>query len=244
MNRYIIAAATAAFLAVVAYWVRFSVFLDQELSTSSTAWSEFGSYVGGVLGPFLTFFTLIFMVKTLDSQNKANMALRDDAKENEKAERLKSFSDLLFNMIDSQKSLLERFKIDFPVDGVKITKRGAEAIMKIEAEIGLLRNLGGSDKRITDYIEETDSTDQIFGIVRAFYICVKMISDKLADTKGFSLEVREDYFNTLINFTDFSQLRLIIMGIQFMDWEAARYLRMNSEFVAVLNAAGAPLDPY
>ncbi|KWI47872.1 hypothetical protein WT72_30360 [Burkholderia pseudomultivorans] len=116
--------------------------------------------------------------------------------------------------------------------------------MKIEAEIGLLRDLGCSDKRITDYIEETDSTDQIFGVVRAFYICVKMISDKLADAKGFSLEVREDYFNTLINFTDFSQLRLIIMGIQFMDCEAARYLRMNSEFVAVLKAAGASLDPY
>ncbi|WP_063901886.1 hypothetical protein [Burkholderia pseudomultivorans] len=244
MNRYIIAAATTAFFAVAAYWVRFSLFLDQELSTSSTAWSEFGSYVGGVLGPILTFFTLIFMVKTLDSQNKANAALRDDAKENEKTERLKSFSDLLFNMIDSQKSLLERFKIDFPIDGAKITKRGAEAIMKIEAEIGLLRDLGCSDKRITDYIEETDSTDQIFGVVRAFYICVKMISDKLADAKGFSLEVREDYFNTLINFTDFSQLRLIIMGIQFMDCEAARYLRMNSEFVAVLKAAGASLDPY
>ncbi|MEK6352090.1 MAG: hypothetical protein V4796_02205 [Burkholderia cenocepacia] len=244
MNRYIIAAAIAAFLAVVAYWVRFSLFLDQELSTSSTAWSEFGSYVGGVLGPLLTFFTLIFMVKTLDSQNKANAALREDAKENEKAERLKSFSALFFNMIDSQKLLLDRFRIDFPVDGVKVTKRGADAIMKIESEIGLLRELGATDQHVTEYIEKTDSTDQIFGIVRAFYICVKMISDKLADDKGFSTDVRNDYFNTLINFTDFSQLRLIIMGIQFMDWEAARYLRKNNEFVAVLNAAGASLDPY
>ncbi|MDA0576229.1 hypothetical protein [Burkholderia gladioli] len=167
MNRYIIAAMITAFLAVAAYWVRFSLFLDQELSTSSTAWSEFGSYVGGVVGPILTFFTLVFMVKTLDSQNKANMALREDAKESEKAERLKSFSDLLFNMIDSQKSLLERFRIDFPVDGVKVTKRGADAIMKIESEIELLRDLGGSDQRITDYIEKTDSTDQIFGIGRS-----------------------------------------------------------------------------
>lgn len=244
MNRYIIAAAIAALLAVAAYWVRFSLLLDQGFSTSSTAWSEFGSYVGGVLGPILTFFTLIFMVKTLDSQNKANAALRDEAKENEKSEQLKSFSALFFNMIDSQKLLLEKFKIDFPVDSVKVAKRGVDAIMKIEAEINLLRGWGGSDQSICDYIEKTDSTDQIFGIVRAFYICVKMISDKLSDTKGFSLEVREDYFNTLINFTDFAQLRLVIMGVQFMDWEAARYLRKNSEFVAVLNAAGATLDRY
>ncbi|WP_063800625.1 hypothetical protein [Burkholderia cepacia] len=244
MNRYIIAAAIAALLAVAAYWVRFSLLLDQDFSTSSTAWSEFGSYVGGVLGPILTFFTLIFMVKTLDSQNKANEALRDEAKENERADRLKSFSALFFNMIESQKLLLEKFKIDFPVGNAMITKRGAEAVMKIEEEIALLRSLGASDQRVADYIDKTDSSDQIFGILRAFYICVKMISDKLSDAKGFSLEAREDYFSTLINFTDFSQLRLVIMGIQFMDWEAARYLRKNSEFVAVLTAARAPLDPY
>jgi uncharacterized membrane protein len=241
---YVLVAAISVLLAVAAYYVHFAVFLHEGFSSDPTTWGDFGSYVGGVLGPILSFISLLFIIKSLRLQNEANEALRNGAKDNERSDQLKSFSALFFNMIDSQKSLLDKFKIVFSENGVSITRRGVDAIMKIEDEIRLLRDIGGTDARIADYIREVDSADQIFGILRAFYISVKMISEKLSAVNGFSVDERVDFFNTLINFTDFSQLRLVIMGIQFIDSPAASYLKGNGEFVSVLKVSGLPLNLY
>jgi len=241
---YVVVAAISVLLAVAAYYARFAVFLSQGFSSDPTTWGDFGSYVGGVLGPILSFISLIFIIKSLRLQNEANEALRKQAQESERSDQLKSFSVLFFNMIDSQKSLLEKFKILFFENGVGITRRGVDAIVKIEDEIKVLRDLGGSDERVAAYIEDVDATDQIFGILRAFYISVKMVSEKLSDSKGFSGSERIDFLNTLINFTDFSQLRLVVMGIQFIDSAAASYLKGSDEFVSVLNISGLRLNLY
>ncbi|SOZ49326.1 conserved hypothetical protein [Cupriavidus taiwanensis] len=245
MIRYVVVAAISVLLTIAAYFIWFYVHLNQEISPKSSTWGEFGSYVGGVLGPVLSFISLFFLIKSLTLQNQANEALRNEAKEAEKSEQLKAFSAVFFHMIDSQKVLLEKLAIDHRLeDGSIVTKTGAAAIITIENEVKKLRSIGAEDEHIAEYITKIDSTDQIFGILRAFYVTTKMVSEKITDQRGFSTIERTDFFNTLLAFTDFAQLRLIIMGIQFTDSAAARYLRGNGELISVLRDAHLPLDLY
>lgn len=244
INRYVIAAAISILGVAAAYWYQFAIVLGYGISADGAAWENFGSYVGGVAGPIVSFISLFFIVQSLRLQNEANEALKNELKGNEKSEKLKSFSALFFNMIESQKTLLEKFKIPFSENGVSISRRGVDAIMKIEDDVAELRRIGGSDESIKQYVKDLDVSDQIFGILRAFYISIKMVSEKLSNTEGFSRAEREDYFNTLLNFTDFAQLRLIVMGMQFIDCTASNYLSNNNEFVSVLSDAGITLPLY
>lgn len=93
-------------------------------------------------------------------------------------------------------------------------------------------------------MDDIDGGDQIFGLSRAFYIIVMLIADQLSDTKGFSLEDREAHFKALINFTDFAQLRLIMIRIQFLDCESAKYLRSSYEFKKVVEDLGLSYELY
>ncbi|TCW80669.1 hypothetical protein C5O80_27060 [Burkholderia sp. SRS-46] len=107
-----------------------------------------------------------------------------------------------------------------------------------------MREVNATNDQLKQYVERIDSTDQIFGVVRAFYISVKLVSEKLSDTQGFSVVERKDFLGTLINLTDFAQLRLILLGVQLIDSKAAKYLRNEQEFVSVLRDVGLNLDPY
>lgn len=245
MIRYIVVAAISVLLTVAAYFGWFYVHLNEGISPKSSTWGEFGSYVGGVLGPVLSFISLFFLIRSLTLQNEANISLRNEAKEAEKSEQLKSFSAIFFHMIDSQKILFEKFTFRKAMNnGQAVMEFGATGIISIEEEIRKLRGLGAKDEHISEYIEKIDSTDQIFGILRAFYVTIKMVSDKITDQRGFSAVERKDFFNTLIAFTDFAHLRLVVMGIQFIDCPAATYLKENSEFTSVLKDARLPLDVY
>lgn len=255
---YIAAAAISLLIIFGAYWAEFSFINGLGIIPDASAWGNFGSYVGGLAGPALSFISLLFLIKTLTlqnealklqnltlrAQNEANDALKEDALNNRKAEKLRSFSDLFFNLISTQRTLLDKFSITFLVNGVSVTKGGVEAIMEIEKEVSLLRQANVSHDGLRQYIEQIDSIDQIYGILRAFYISVKLISEKLSEEQGFSGVERRDFFNTLINLTDFSHVRLILLAVQFIDKNPADYLRRHSEFVSVLQAVGLALDPY
>ena len=75
-------------------------------------------------------------------------------------------------------------------------------------------------------------------MVRSFYIAVKIVTDKLSEEQGFDSHDRLVHLQTLINFTDFSQLRLILIIIQFMNFKSVQYLKTNAEFNEVLNEVG------
>jgi hypothetical protein len=241
---YIAAAAISMLAIVAAYCLEFIGRPGFEIVPDTSVWGNFGSYVGGLAGPTLSFITMFFLIRSLKLQNEANEALRSELKNNEKTEKLKSFSDLFFNLINSQRSLLDKFSIKLLENNSTITVFGVDAILAIERRIHELRNANATDQDLKDFVEEIDSTDQIFGIVRAFYISVKMVTDKLKDSKEFSIIERKDFLNTLINFTDFAQIRLILLGIQLLDIKAAHYLRNEKEFVSVLHDLGLHLDPY
>lgn len=116
--------------------------------------------------------------------------------------------------------------------------------MKIENGIEEIREKYKGNEKITEYLEELDKNDQIFGLSRAFYIMILMIQEKLCDSEGFTKKDRAAHFKALINFTDFAQLRLIMICIQFMDYESCKYIRSSSEFESVIKDLGLNYELY
>lgn len=242
-NLYILVAAISMIVVAAFYVIKFFGILGFGLADDSAIWGQFGDYMGGSLNPILSFISIILLIKSLNLQNQANFDLRDEVKENRKTEKLRSFSTLFFNMISSQKSLLDSFTVDLNFKNITIPP-GASTITSIEDEIEKFRDNGGNDATITSFLERIDIDDRIYGMLRAFYVTVKIVSEKLSNENGFSIVDRKDHLLTLINFTDFAQLRLIIMAIQFMDYPICEYLRNNPDFSSVLTDVGLHLDPY
>jgi hypothetical protein len=243
INRYTVIAALFIFGVLGSYVVQFHFMLGLPLSNDAAVWGQLGDYFGGLLNPMLSFISLVLLIKSLTLQNQANQDLRDEINNTRKSEKLRSFEVQLFNMIDSQRTALDAFKLEFEENGTLVKKYGAEAIIKIEDDVETLRN--GYDKsRTVEYLEDIDSTDQIFGATRVFYNMVKMISDKLCDSNGFSMDDRASHYLTLINFTDFALLRLVMMSAQFMQFPSTEYLKSNSEFNAILTETGLNYNLY
>jgi len=244
INRYIIAAALLAAAVVFSYFFNFSILAKQPISDQTDAWGQLGDYVGGILNPIFGFISLIFLIKSLKIQNETNKDLRREIATNEKNERLRSFETLFFNMIETQKSLFEKFQ---PRDTNTIETRGdlgPAAFLRIEREIEQLREAGATDEQLSEHLNEIDSADQIFSITRYYYILVKTISERLSEENGFSREERISYFITLINFTDFSMLRLIMMSMQFLDYQSTDYLKKNTEFTEALTETNIGYNLY
>lgn len=224
------------------YFIKFFGILGYGFSNDSAIWGQFGDYMGGSLNPILSFISIILLIKSLNFQNQTNLDLREELKDSKKTEKLRSFSTLFFNMISSQKSLLDAFAVNLPAGTTM--QPGVGTVICIEDEIERLRDYGADDMAIIDYLEKIDVHDRIFGILRAFYITVRIVSEKLSDANEFTIDDRKNHLLTLINFTDFAQLRLIIIAIQFMDYPASTYLRKNPDFTALLAEVSLQLDPY
>lgn len=241
---YIAAPAILIVIVYLVYFFQFYVSLRYLVSDSSEAWGQFGDFVGGVLNPLLSFFSIVLLLKSLALQMEANKGLRIELKNNEKAEKARSFEVLFFNLVDSQKNLFNSFRVDLEFEGKWTSLMGVEAVMKIEDGIEEIRKQGGGGQQISDYLEEVDRKDQIFGLSRAFYIIVRMTSERLSDAEGFSYAERKAHYLSLVNFTDFSQLRLVMICVQFMDFESTKYLRSLSEFRAVIEDLGLSYELY
>jgi len=244
INRYAVAATLLLVTVGASYLFHFFHKLGYGLSDDPAVWGQLGDYFGGILNPMLSFLSLVLLIKSLTLQNQANQDLRKEINYARKSERLRSFETQLFNMIDSQRSFLDNFKIEFKENGTPVKKYGTDAIIKIENDIEHIRIESPDIDHATKYLDSIDSTDQIFGATRVFYNMVKMISEKLSDSNGFSLEDRRSHYLTLINFTDFSLLRLVMMSAQFMEYPSITYLKNNNEFNLVLNETGMSYELY
>lgn len=245
LNKYIAAAAIMIAFIVSSYVINFYFLLEYGVSDETSAWAEFGDFVGGLLNPILSFLALVLLIKSLTLQNEANANLRKELHNNERTEKLKSFESLFFNMISFQKELFDSFSVEVDGEGVeKKNLKKVKAVIYVEGEVGKMRASGAEDIVMLEYIDSIDTDDQIFGICRAFYIVVMTISEKLKDSEGFSSSDRKSHIRTLVNFTDFSQLRLVIICIQFMDYESVKYMRDNSDFIEVIEEVGLGLDLY
>lgn len=243
INRYILAAIFLIALVCFSYVLNFYYKLGYVVSDEPEAWGQLGDFIGGLINPILSFMSFVFIIKSLNLQNEANLELRDEVKNTRKTEKLRSFETQLFHMIGSQRASFESFKINKVLDDKVLGRCGVEAVIAIEAEVERLR-ADFSDDVVVGYLEAVDPTDQIYGLTRIFYNMVKMISEKLSDSNGFFLEDRKSHYLTLINFTDFALLRLIMMNAQFMDYPSTEYLKSNREFSSVLEEVGLNYSLY
>lgn len=243
MRRYILGAAAIIITVFVFYIGKFGLDLGYGLSDDSAVWGQFGDYMGGSLNPILSFISIVLLLKSLRLQNQSNLDLREELNDNKKAEKLRAFGTLFFNMVASQKRLLDSFTINVSVNDLPLSP-GVNSIIFIEDEIHRLRNEDASDQVIIEFLDRIDVNECIYGILRGFYITVKIVSEKLSDANDFKIEDRGEYLVTLINFTDFSQLRLIAIAVQFFDCPPSTYLRTHLELKLVLEEVGLSFSMY
>ncbi|MDO6611398.1 hypothetical protein Q4601_14390 [Shewanella sp. 1_MG-2023] len=240
-NKYIIFAIISSLIIIISYIFNFYTILEYSVSHKPEDWSHFSSYVGGILSPALTFISLALLIKSLNLQNQANASLREELVNSKQTEKIRAFEALFFNMIESQKNQFNSLNIEFP-SGLKL--KGIDAVLKIEDDIELMRKQEKSNDYIKKYLSNIDSKDQIFGLTRSFFVIVKNIEEKLSNKEGFDNKIRNSHFMTLINFTDFSQLRLLMISIQFLNYHSTSYLKNSTELGIAIKETGLSFELY
>lgn len=233
-NKHLLTAIVLTILVLSSYVINFYFKLNYPISNDAAVWGQLGDYIGGLLNPALSFISLILLIKSLTLQTQSNEELRKQIKNSEKNEKIRFFEDKLFNMIDAQKTNFNSMKLKMKVNGKTVTRQREEAVIELEEEIARMRHSDKSDHEIHEYLKKIEVNDQIYNATRIFYITIKLISEKL-ENSDFSSEDRIAYILTLINFTDFALLRLIMMSIQFMDYSIIDYLKNNDDFNLSLN---------
>ncbi|WP_145499395.1 hypothetical protein [Yersinia bercovieri] len=213
-------------------------------SHKTEAWGQFGDYFGGVLNPILTFTSVVLLIRSIDLQREANKSLIIENKRQEKLENRKDFEFRFYNLIDSQKKLFDDFYILAPEISGDITYENSEAVDYIERIILASNQRGIIGDQIITIISNIDSNsnDQIYSSIRKFYLSVKLINTKITKENGFEEKDIKEYFETLINFSDFALVRLIVISVNYMTWPNALYIKNCNEFMRVLTEVG--LDPY
>ncbi|QDQ25641.1 hypothetical protein FNU76_04325 [Chitinimonas arctica] len=241
-NKYAIVAAAILFTIVTAAYA--INFIGYPISEKPEAWGQLGDYIGGLLNPVLSFISIILLIKSLSLQIEANKGLEAELNNNEKREKIRAFESLFFSMIDSQKELFKSFSILPDPNNTQSIASGSEAVIKIEDRIEEIQKNEAHQDELMNYLDFIDQKDQIFNNTRSFYIIVKLISERLSNENGFSIKDREIYLKALINFTDFSQIRLIIISGFFESFYSVRYLKSNDELKNAMSEVGLSFDLY
>ncbi|TVO36209.1 hypothetical protein [Vibrio algivorus] len=243
-NRFSITATFLTLIVIGSYVIQFYFNLGYNLSSNASDWVEFSDYTGGLINPILSFMSLILLIKSLNLQNKANNDLRLEIKLNQKHELLRSFETYFFGLIEAQRVAFSTFKLDFPKKNGDKSLNGVCAIQELEDQIEIIRRSNGTNLDISEFIELIDKDERIYSSIRIFYNIVKMISERLSNSNGFNSISRKNQYQTLINFTEFSQFRLVLLSMQFIDCPPAKYLNSNSEFISVLRELGIEGELY
>lgn len=240
----IFAALGVVILTAGAYVCYFYAKLGYGVSSGTETWGQFGDYFGGILNPLLSFIALLCLIQSLNLQNQANRDLQAEVINTRQHEKFRSFNLLFFNVIESQKSQVGNITIRSSANDGSPQISGIDAILQLEEQIETMRDNGALDEDIGHYLDAVDCKDCIFGTLRAFYLAAKLVTDRLSGAEGFLLIDRTSHFQTLINFTDFSQLRLILMAAQFIKCPYSAFLTTHNELKDVLNEVGLKFDLY
>lgn len=242
--KYTILALLLISVVIGIYVVQFYIILGYKISHNPSDWVDFSDFVGGLLGPLLSFLSFVLLLHSLKQQNKANIILIDEAKNNRKNEKFRVFETHFFNLIDVQRSSFNSFNISMQDVNTCTEFNHVDGVIKIEDCIQELREKGSSDADITRWLDELDRSEKIYNTVRIFCNIVKVISERLTNDNGFGLGDRRQQYHSLISLTEFSQLRMVLIGIQFIDCPQAKWLKSNEEFITVLKETGLDIDLY
>lgn len=241
MNKYIWGAIGAWVVVVFVYMAQFAV---SPISDSPDAWGQLGDYLGGVINPIFGFITIVLLIQSLKLQNQSNVNLINQINDSKKNEKSKNFENLFFNLIEVKRSYFTDFKVEFILEGDKKIFTRDVAVDKLESIIQSLKSVGKKDSEIKDFLDDVNKRNNIFSQIRCFYVIVRLIDERLIESEGFEKKDRISYYKLLINFTEFSHLRLVIMAMQFLDYESTKYLNKNIEFKQVLKELNLTINPY
>lgn len=202
-----------------AYYLNFGI--SGDVSQKTDVWGQFGDYVGGVLNPILSFISIYLLINSLSLQRQANTSLVDEIKRQEKLEDFKKFEFRFFHLVDSLDKTFSRFKvcigdIEDKDDGTLEEYKGGAAVTYIEDSIIVLVDELVDKKTIIEWLDDIDSDDCLFSVVRRFYLIVKLINESEFDN--------EDYQEMLINLTDIKIITLIAIACSYYEWEIVNYI--------------------
>ncbi|AOA71015.1 hypothetical protein [Stenotrophomonas rhizophila] len=232
IDRYVLVAGA---MAIIAVWFYLSQFSSYELSDDPEDWAQLGDYIGGILNPILSFISVLLIVRSLGLQRSANEGLQQQMHAAQRGEITRAFEAKFFGMLKVQS---ENFSSLALVDERGNIVKSVDAVLWIETKVDELRTKGADDKKIANFINAIDSKDQLYGLIRGFYVTVKFVVDGLAEDRGFTRKERESEIHTLINFSDFALVRLYKLMMQFAETPAAQYLRSCSELGGVMADVG------
>ena len=224
----------------LAYFGYFGIYLSYAVSNDAKDWSNFGGYVGGVLTPLLSFLTIVLLVRSLSVQVDAADELKLEIGRNKRNDEIRNFESTFFSMVNTQKNLFESFKLVFySPKGQPEVYRKATAVIQLEDSIQTLQDESKHHDEISLFVKELDSKDDIYSVIRTFCIIVKLINNRLSDINGFTSHNRKDYFETLINFTDYSLFRLILLSINYLDYGQLDVVKDNKDMMETIKDLGA-----
>lgn len=222
-------------LAALSYCAYFGLFLGLPLSDDPNSWAQLGSFMGGVLGPFFSLISIALLIKSLTLQNKANVNIFNELERNKKGDVVRRFESKFFNLIDSQKVTFANFSLDFTPKGKEVeTLKSSKAISVLEDVLSSFDGLDNAEEYKKKLIKKLDDDDDIFSLVRVFYVIVKLICDAFPDKNEEHSKLRKEYIVTLINFTDYSMVKLMLITMKYENYASSRYLNANEDFKGVM----------
>lgn len=242
LKGYLIAAFFSVVVVSAIYIVQFSYILGYGFSKEPSDWSDLGGYLGGVLGPILTFISIVLLIKSVSLQHAANKSLETEIDIIRKTEGFRTFETQFFAMLNAQGESFEFLSFDF--GGKKGRLKGVAAVREIEDQIAHFRSTSRGDSIVEEYLEHLDQDEHIFNVARSFYTIVKLIIENLNDERGYTTEDRQEHIRSAISFTKFSQIRLIVISAQFLDFHSSSYLKGNEELNKVLSELRIPIGSY
>jgi len=194
---YIFIAVAILLIVILIYSLNFASY---PISKENEDWGQFGAYVGGVAGVFLTLLTIILLIKTLDSQNK-NAAINQ-------------FESSFFELFRLHKEITDRIIGEVYIGDEKDTYEGLKFFEKLSEKIkrqyddnflSYLKKVWRQDqmKETTEVQQEIDKfyNDEIYRgkeselghYFRSLYHLVKFVNDSEVKNKQRYIDLIQAY---------------------------------------------------
>jgi hypothetical protein len=134
--------------------------------------------------------------------------------------------------------VFSNFELEFIVEGNNVIKKSSSAIIELEDIVDEYNDAGASPDSKKELLKSLDSGDDIFSLVRVFYVIVKIICETFKGDDEENKSLRKEYILTLVNFTDYSALKLIIISMKYSEYFSTKYLQDCDDFMDVLKDTG------
>lgn len=162
-----------------------------EFSDDPNDWSGFGSYLGGVLGPVVSFVTLLAVLKTVYLQREM---LRAQSEEFERMNRIQQDQldgarrqALLLQIASAQDSALKVVELQIAVQEREFDRQN-EMVFKITDRFGLDMDSSKRDK-LEEYVRQRNRARKLVDLLSGLALSLQLQEfDSVAGVRGFLKE--------------------------------------------------------